>query len=247
MKYIKTTAGVKYMNSKMSEYKDLVTPTSVTHLQSGGEYVPMPTRGENIPTPGKSTGLTVPISETAKTGVQALKNAEDLISNLKSQWESFEHLEGPQGRAHASGLYAKQLVGTDKNVRTYVNSSKAFLGNLSRAIASERGVLTDQDIERISAVLPKVSASPLKSSNKEEGEKAWLTLESIIADAESRWVERATIVDKKSMEKVIGGKDKNEKIILPSGIKTTSQAVNWLMKNKNMNKEKALECIRSQE
>lgn len=74
---------------------------------------------------------------------------------------------GPEAAAQwawlNSGARATKLYST---IKTYEDEKEAFLGNLSRQAAAERGVLTNQDISRLSRSLPGFADTVMSKETK---------------------------------------------------------------------------------
>ncbi|MDD1776245.1 MAG: hypothetical protein LUP94_02700, partial [Candidatus Methanomethylicus sp.] len=96
------------------------------------------------------------------------------------------HYEGQKGRLHAVQLWGEAKSGSNPTAKAYIDMREGLLGNLSRSIAAERGVLTNQDIDRISRLIARIGANPLSSDNKEEADKKWAEIDKIMRNAESR-------------------------------------------------------------
>lgn len=160
-----------------------------------GNPIIMPSRGKptmteiNAPA-GGIAGKTV--SEDYKKDVTAIKQARDLVGTLKKQWQTL----GITNRGSAVGAATKGRLGTDANAKVYMDAKMAFLGNLSRSIAAERGVLTEQDIQRINGVVANVGFNPFMADSAAEANKKWGMIDDIIKSAERRMKERKGITFK---------------------------------------------------
>ena len=157
----------------------------------------------------KTTGILPPMSEDLKKDYTATAQAYDMVNLLKQLWDSFEHGSGTIGRAEAAKTYAAAVAGQHPDAKVYVSNREAFLGNLSRSLAAERGVLTQQDIERIAKALPKIGLNALSNDNKEEADKKWDQIEQIISNAEKRLQERGEM-RKGVMKPIVKEKERKE-------------------------------------
>lgn len=161
-----------------------VDPTS-------GKPIGWNTRGGNVtesPTPAPKGGIAPKtMSEDYKKDLTAVKQAQDLIDGLKKNWDSLKITT----RASAVGKYATGKTGYDAQAKVYADTRDAFLGNLSRSVAAERGVLTQQDIERVAKALPALGPNPLTVDNKKEADLKWKEINSIITNAKKRMGERS--------------------------------------------------------
>lgn len=145
----------------------------------GGNPVTMPSRGpvSTTVTPGPLGGLTSKVlSEDFKKDLEAKMGAEDLVSQLKRQWDGL----GITSRASNIEVFGKAKTGYHSKGKTYLNFREGLLGNLSRSIAAERGVLTQQDIDRIAKIIPELGINPLNVHNAEEAESVWKEIQLVI-------------------------------------------------------------------
>jgi len=152
----------------------------------------MPSRGKptitEIEPPAGGIGAKT-LSEDYKKDVTAYKQAGDLVSSLKKTWGGL----GVTDRTSNVMLAGKARIGKHSSAKLYMDAREAFLGNLSRSLAAERGVLTQQDIERIERALPEMGFNPLTVDSKEEANKKWGFIEDILKSAEKRMKERSQI------------------------------------------------------
>ena len=87
----------------------------------------------------------------SESGVNIVLNDLEQVSRLFD--EVTPNLKGPiEGRLKAP---VQGFLG-NTGVRVYDDMKKAFIGNISRSILLERGVLTDKDVERAAGLLPKL-------------------------------------------------------------------------------------------
>ena len=155
----------------------------------------MPSKGSPTPTvtKGPEEGIGPKnLSEEYKKGVEALGQAKDLVSSLERMWRDV----GVTDRPSAVFAWGAAKAGRSVSAKKYLDLSDAFLGNLSRSIAAERGVLTDQDIQRISKILPKIGPNPTSVDSKAEGEAKVAEIKSILKNAEKRLEEKRRITPK---------------------------------------------------
>jgi len=157
-----------------------------------GGIVTMPSRGNPTPTvtagPEGGIGPKI-ISEDYKKDVTALGQAEDLVNRLKANWDTLP----TSGRMQSVQLYSEGKIGSNPKAKLYADSSGSFSGNLARSIAAERGVLTDQDIQRINKAIPQLGINPLSVDSKAEAQAKWEQIQGIIADAKKRMLQRHNI------------------------------------------------------
>jgi hypothetical protein len=156
---------------------------------TAGDIVTMPGKGSPTPavTPAPPGGLgPKQLSEDLKKDQTAVAQARDLIKSLKDQWGDL----GITGRASAIKTYTEGKTGYNPNAKVYADVRDGFLGNLSRSIAAERGVLTQIDIDRIAKTLPKIGLDPTSVDSAVEAEKKWKVIEGILDSAEKRMGER---------------------------------------------------------
>jgi len=203
--------------------RDDLTPPTVTPVITDKGIDVLHTRGKGMGTM-KPTGKLPPMSEDLKKDYTATAQAYDMVNNLKSLWDSFEHGSGSSGRIKAAETYASAVAGQHPDAKVYVANREAFLGNLSRSLAAERGVLTQQDIERIAMALPKIGLNALSNDNKEEADKKWAQIEKIISNAEKRLGERAEM-RKGEMKPIVKGKEETRKVIRTGTEKGTGKRV----------------------
>ncbi len=154
-----------------------------------GDIITIPNRGTPTPvvTPGPQTGIGPKVmSEDFKKDSTAVNQAGDLISKLEEKWLSLDITD----RKSAISRFGEAKTGYNATAKTYVSSRDAFLGNLSRSLAAERGVLTQQDIERIAMALPRLGLNPLNVDSREEGIQKWAMIKSILKSAHERMAQR---------------------------------------------------------
>ncbi len=158
---------------------------------SGG-IITIPGRGpmdvKVTPGPEEGVGPKV-IGEDYKKDVTALNQAKDLVGQLNKLWDNI----GVDSRASGMLAYGQGVAGYNVPAKTYLNMKGAFLGNMSRSIAAERGVLTQQDIERIDKALAALGPNPLTTDNKQEANAKWNAIKQILANSEKRMMQRHTM------------------------------------------------------
>lgn len=87
----------------------------------------------------------------SESGLNIVMNDVEQVSRLFD--EITPNLKGPiEGRTKGpvQGFFG------NTGVRVYEDMKKAFIGNISRSILLEKGVLTDKDVERAAGLLPKL-------------------------------------------------------------------------------------------
>jgi hypothetical protein len=170
----------------------LIAPSSNifigTNPETGNPLI-MPSRGtpnlREVPSP--SGGIAPKnLSEDYKKDKTAISQAKDLVGQLRGAWDTLAITT----RQSAVQSAVKGKVGLSPDAKLYMDAKSAFLGNLSRSLAAERGVLTQQDIERIDKALASVSLNPISADSQAEALKKWKMVENIINSAEKRMAER---------------------------------------------------------
>lgn len=73
------------------------------------------------------------------------------------------------------------FLGMNPELNRYKAQRKAFAGNIAKGGFGESGMLTQQDIERISSILPD------EYSNKQESDIAWQEIENVLSSARERF------------------------------------------------------------
>jgi hypothetical protein len=122
------------------------------------------------------------LPQVYKDKVTALNQTEDLVNRLQDNWEKL----GIGGKTDVMAKSVAGSVGAYPDFKVYADQSEAFLGNLSRSLAAERGVLTDQDITRIRGAIAKVGMNPMSIDTGAEGKKKWAEIRGILNDARKR-------------------------------------------------------------
>lgn len=105
------------------------------------------------------------------------ENFSDILSRLRTGFAKAQTVpRGPQ--AVASGLYrtAKGAAQLDPDASVYYGLREATLGQAARVISAERGVMTNQDLNRVKAAIPTLTTSV------ETGTKQFDELEGIMVD-----------------------------------------------------------------
>lgn len=133
--------------------KDRASHIDIEALQKTGDLVQPPsgiTHGAL-----DQSGKYAFVDDEQRKAWRGVKRAESLVNQLKRLSEAAVTASTPQEalvqRATAqTGAFFK----TNPKAATYKADRDAFLGNLSRELAAERGVLTQQDIGRVAAGLP---------------------------------------------------------------------------------------------
>lgn len=149
-------------------------------------FIPKTQEFKTIPFPEGQAPLPKQLSEDLKKDTAAVAGAFDIVTQLKKRWDSIKITS----RLSNAAAYGKGLAGQNVDAKTYDGMRNAFLGQLSRSIAAERGVLTNQDIERIGKALPKLGLNLASVDNKEEAEAKWNEINLVIQNATKRAYER---------------------------------------------------------
>jgi hypothetical protein len=173
----------------LAEWDERMTRRGATNIHIGNtvEGNPLILQGKGAPNirelkapAGGVAGKT--LSEEFKKDSTSLGQAEDLVKQLETQWKNL----GITDRVSAVSTFMAGKAGKNADAKVYADNYEAFLGNLSRSIAAERGVLTDQDINRIRGAIARIGLNPLNVDSKEEGQKKWKVLRDIIGAAKKR-------------------------------------------------------------
>jgi len=110
---------------------------------------------------------------------KAIKSARNIVNTLKTQLKKIKAVSGPVARLKGAGLNISGAVGLDPNVSTFNNLRKSVLGQMAKIVSGESGRLTDQDIARIEAAIPRIT------DTTEERELAFKLLEGILSEQEA--------------------------------------------------------------
>lgn len=115
---------------------------------------------------------TTPDKESVKAqdAAYAGNNALNIVSQLE---QAYNQAGGAQGRLGGLASTLAGKAGANDAVSVYNDNKMAFLSNVARSLG-EKGVLTDQDIERIAKAFP----SP--TSTKQEAAAKWAMIKTII-------------------------------------------------------------------
>ena len=109
---------------------------------------------------------------------KAIQSAKSVIKTLKQQLDKIPSTSGPMARVKGIGANIAGKVGLDETVSTYNNLRKSVLGQLAKIVSGESGRLTDQDIARIEAAVPRTI------DTTEERELAWSLLQTLLSEQE---------------------------------------------------------------
>lgn len=136
------------------------------------------------------------LSEMQKA-LPKLDQANTTLDQLeKKYYEGLNPDKNPLN-ARAGGLSRKIAAASGFNpaAKTYMNNKKAFAGLISKGGFGETGVLTQQDIERVTAALPN------EYSTKEEAAQAFEEVRSILKAARGRYEDkRKSVLGNKKSE-----------------------------------------------
>ena len=102
----------------------------------------------------KELGIDSATSMRVRDSVAAFGSSENMINQIEDLSKRIITATSPGGAlAQYTGLTLGALAKSSPDAATYLGIRKAFLASLSRA-SGEKGVLTDQDLERILSALP---------------------------------------------------------------------------------------------
>lgn len=106
----------------------------------------------------------------------AIEDTKQLVTQMKAKYDKGNPLKAIPGVKPLQGLGSSAItaLGFNPTLNTYLKDKKAFIGNLSRNLGGEKGVLTDQDVSRISSILPS------EYSTAEEAQQQWDEINGII-------------------------------------------------------------------
>jgi hypothetical protein len=128
---------------------------------------------------GAQAEQVVPLIDGLEAMAMALNTQVDLVPRL---WEGTKMWV--YGKAQ-QGPYDIEVGGESVNVGVlvadYTFAAQSFLGTLARVFGGERGVLTQQDIERIAKAIPKLGGS--KDLTKRQTGRLRTQMEKIMARA----------------------------------------------------------------
>ena len=110
---------------------------------------------------------------------KSIKSARNVISVLQQQLSKIKPVSGPAARFKGAALNISGAVGADPVVSTFNNLRKSVLGQMAKIVSGESGRLTDQDIARIEAAIPRIT------DTKEERALAFSLLEQILSESEA--------------------------------------------------------------
>ena len=128
--------------------------------------------------------------QKAAEALPKLEQAEQAAKNLKVQfYKGYEPISVKKGdvlggigqRVRGAKEWSTAMLGASPELATYMADKEAFAGLISKGGFGEAGMLTNQDIKRITNALP----SP--GSSKEESESKWREIESILSSARKRY------------------------------------------------------------
>jgi hypothetical protein len=101
------------------------------------------------------TGPYVEVNDEQKKMLTGLKRAENITVGLFALADKTITATSPATVAAQVGNFKRaEWLRDNPLAATYAETRKAFLGNLSREVGGERGVLTDRDIERVAGAIP---------------------------------------------------------------------------------------------
>ena len=103
---------------------------------------------------GKLASNTMPLAASASQKGKDLTAVSNIMSDLFNTAKGFEPENGPIQRFIGLKESIKARAGLAADKKAYIDSIDSFLGNLSREYSGERGVLTDQDVQRIKSAMP---------------------------------------------------------------------------------------------
>lgn len=163
------------------ERAEILSRRGGTPKPSAGGFSPYPglelqdvTVGRN---PSARYGKAASPSDSMQQQELTQENFANLLTRLRSGYEKAQTVErGPKALASGVARTGKSMLQLDPEVSTYSGLRKATLGQAARVISTERGVMTNQDMNRIE------SAIPDQFTARETGNQQFDQLEGITVD-----------------------------------------------------------------
>ena len=116
-------------------------------------------------------------SATEEQTTQSQENFANLLNRLRQSYGKAQTVErGPMALASGAKRSVAAAMQLDPEVSTYSGLRKATLGQAARVISTEKGVMTNQDMQRIEAAIP------TQFTAKETGNQQFDQLEGITID-----------------------------------------------------------------
>ncbi len=140
---------------------------------------------------------------------RSIQSARTIIGTLKDKLDKIPAVSGPQARIRGGIAGILGAAGLRPDVSTFNNLRKSILGQMAKIVSGESGRLTDQDIARIEAAIPRIT------DTKEEREIAFQDLDRILGESERIFGEPSR--PSKSFKSV----QEAEKANLPTGTEIT--------------------------
>lgn len=128
------------------------TPSQLHYLRNPETLEPAPVG--ITPSQAKQQGY-IPVNQKAVDDLFALDNSGVIIQDLTTLADRLITAENPIGAGtQFATLEAGARLSANSEAAVYKAQKASFIGNLSRTMAAERGVLTEGDIQRISNGFP---------------------------------------------------------------------------------------------
>jgi hypothetical protein len=171
-------------------------------MRVGGKVIRDPSYKRTLTTKERSDKLQDEVDKkeltTMASNLPRLDQAFESVSQLKNLFYNAVNPvsvneKDPLALKIPKGLYARvsgpfkvtdAASGLNPKLKIYLNNRKAFSGLIAKGGFGEAGMLTNQDIERIKAILPDASAT------KEEADLAFQEVESILSAARKRYEQK---------------------------------------------------------
>ena len=126
---------------------------------------------------------TVPITAATSTQKEAAEVSQKILGELTTLSKKLHTAKGWVSRlTSAPSAMARQLLQTDTDLVVYNAASDAVLANFAR-IFGERGTLTDQDIDRARALIPKMWPVP---DTKDAAQRKFGLLDRLVKEVAKR-------------------------------------------------------------
>lgn len=103
---------------------------------------------------GEANAKFVAVDDKQRDKVSGLKKANEIVGQLDSLSRQIITAKTPEEAFGQRGQAVEAFFKTNPLAATYRDLKQGFLGNLSRELGGERGVLTNQDIQRMADALP---------------------------------------------------------------------------------------------
>lgn len=156
LKHAENLAGIR-AGAKAQTELDVKRNAPMTPKETEGLINPNTLTG---PPPGISTNDAirqgyVEVDEKDRASIAELKSTQAIVNTLTEMTRKLITAKTPtEAASQYASLTAGARTGSNALARTYEQTRDSFLGTVARALGGERGVLTNQDIDRINKSFP---------------------------------------------------------------------------------------------